>query len=311
MRPLLDPLRLGRYDRLALRVRHGMGARPGERRVPGRPQPSGIELEAHAAYAPGDDLRHLDWNAVGRLDSLLVRRFTAEREVVVHLLLDTSASLGAPIADDKLGTARELAMALAYVALRSGDAVRLATLGENESPPNTALRGSPRWAPREQVFRQRASIPRIAERLTALHAGGTFAFAAALERYAARHPTPGVALLISDFLVEPDVIERGVCALRARGYETHLLHVIGASELDPRREFTRAVLADAESGTQRPIALTDASLALYQAALAAHLEALRTLADRHGVTYVRLVAGTEIVTLLTADLARAGVIRRR
>src|SRR2546430_15079859 len=121
---LLDPLALGRYDGLALHVRRGMGDRPGDRRFPGRPQSSGIELEAYSTYAPGDDLRHLDWNAVGRLDALLVRRFTAEREGLVHLLLDCSASMGAPVRDGKLAAARELAMALAQVALAGNDAVR-------------------------------------------------------------------------------------------------------------------------------------------------------------------------------------------
>jgi len=67
---------LGYLSGLALHVHRGMGERPGDRRFPGRPQPAGIELEAHSPYAPGDDLRHLDWNAVGRLDALLVRRFT-------------------------------------------------------------------------------------------------------------------------------------------------------------------------------------------------------------------------------------------
>lgn len=299
MKPLLDPDRLGRYDGLTLGVRRGMGARPGERRVPGRPQPSGIELEAHAAYTPGDDPRHLDWNALGRLDSLLVRRFTAEREVVAHILLDTSASLGAPAGDDKLGTACELAMGLAYIALRSGDAVRLAVLRDDTT------------ASHAPVFRQRGSIPRVAEWLGALRAGGALGFGAAVEHYATRHPTQGVALLISDFLVPPDEIERGVRALRARGYETHLLHIIAPGELDPTREFTHAVLEDVESGARRAIALTEANLTHYQDTLAAHLDALRALADRNHATYARLVAGTEVVTLLTGDLARAAVIRRR
>src|SRR5207244_4799115 len=105
------------YDGLALHVRRGMGERAGDRRFPGRPQPSGIELEAYSAYAPGDDLRHLDWNAYGRLDTLLVRRFTAEREVLFHLLLDCSASMGVPVRDGKLAAACELALALAAIAL--------------------------------------------------------------------------------------------------------------------------------------------------------------------------------------------------
>src|SRR5947208_14529084 len=103
------PAALPSFRGLVLRVRGAMGERLGERRFPGRPQPAGIELEAYSAYAPGDDLRHLDWNAVGRLDALLVRRFTAEREVLVHLLLDCSASMGVPVRDGKLAAARQLA----------------------------------------------------------------------------------------------------------------------------------------------------------------------------------------------------------
>ncbi|MGH7895082.1 MAG: DUF58 domain-containing protein, partial [Candidatus Binatia bacterium] len=98
--------------RLALRVRRGMGVRSGEHRVAGRTGADGIEIGGHRAYAPGDDLRHLDWNALGRLDQLVVRRFTAERAAAVHLLVDTSASMGVPGRDGKLATAGALAETL-------------------------------------------------------------------------------------------------------------------------------------------------------------------------------------------------------
>ena len=317
---LLDPGRLARYDGLALRVRRGMGERHGDRRVPGRPQPSGIEIEAHGAYAPGDDLRHLDWNALGRLDALLVRRFTAEREIVVHVLLDASASLAVPVVDDKLGSACELAMALAYVALSTGDALRVAILrGDGSAEDGAAEVGGTTSVrrpvasdgPASRIFRQRASVARVAELLAAVAPQGSFGLGAALAAYAARYRTPGLALVISDFLMEPDEIERGVLALRSRGFETHLLHVIGAGELDPTRVFTRGVLVDVESGAQRPIALTAPALARYHAALGAHCDALAALAARVEAGYGRLVAGGDVAELLTGPLVRAGLVRRR
>ena len=300
---LLDPGRLARYDGLALRVRRGMGERHGDRRVPGRPQPSGIEIEAHGAYAPGDDLRHLDWNALGRLDALLVRRFTAERVV-----------------DDKLGSACELAMALAYIALSTGDALRVAILrgdgiaedGAAEVGGTTSVRRPVASdGPASRIFRQRASVARVAELLAAVAPQGSFGLGAALAAYAARYRTPGLALVISDFLMEPDEVERGVLALRSRGFETHLLHVIGAGELDPTRVFTRGVLVDVESGAQRPIALTAPALARYHAALGAHCDALAALAARVEAGYGRLVAGGDVAELLTGPLVRAGLVRRR
>jgi uncharacterized protein (DUF58 family) len=286
-------------DGLVLRVRRGMGDRPGDRRFPGRPQPAGIELEAHAPYAPGDDLRHLDWNAFGRLDALVVRRFTAEREVTVHLLLDCSASMGVPARDRKLAVATELAMALAYVALAGNDAVRVTFLAG----------GAPARVP--PVFRQRASAGRVAELLETAAAAGALAFGAALEAYAARHPRPGLALVVSDLMMEPGEVARGVSALRARRYEVVLLHVVGRAELEPTREFSHALLQDVESGDTRPVVLTPAALARYHEALARHLDALAAVAARAETAYARLPTDGDVRSFVRADLPRLGVVKHR
>jgi uncharacterized protein (DUF58 family) len=286
-------------NRFTLRVRRGMGDRPGDRRFPGRPQPAGSELEAYSAYAPGDDLRHLDWNAVGRLDALLVRRFTAEREVTVHLVLDCSASMGVPAPDQKLAVAAELALALGYVALSANDAVRVLLLG-GDGPSRLS-----------RVYRQRASVMRLAELLGEATAAGQLGFGAALEAYARCQPRPGVALVISDLMMEPAEIERGVHALRARRNEVVLLHVIGRGELDPGRDFTRGLLQDVESGATRPIVLTAAARARYREVLDDHLHALAGVAARMQATYARLTTDTSVREFLTVELPRLGVIGRR
>jgi uncharacterized protein (DUF58 family) len=290
---------LAALDGLSLHVRRGMGERPGDRRFPGRPQPSGIELEAYSAYAPGDDLRHLDWNAVGRLDALLMRRFTAEREVLVHLLLDCSASMAVPARDRKLAAATELAMALAYLGLSANDAVRVVLF-----PGDGPARISP-------VFRQRASVLRVAELLDTAAAGGRLGLGAALQEYARQHRKPGLAIVISDLMMEPAEVERGLLALRARRYEVVLVHVIGPGELDPGREFSRGLLQDAESGASRPVVLTAAALARYRERLDEHLAALQALAGRGRTAYVRLVSDQPVREFVTVELGRSGLVKRR
>jgi len=286
---------LARYAGLALHVRRGMGERPGERRFPGRPQPAGSELEAYAAYAPGDDLRHLDWNALGRLDALLVRRFTAEREVLFHLLLDASASMGTP--PQKLAVACELALALAHIALGGGDAVRIALPGDGD-----ALRASP-------VYRHRARTVEAARLLDGVAARGSFGLGAALTAYARAHPRPGAALVVSDFMMAPEEVERGVLALRARRYDVALLHVIAPEELEPA--FARGVLVDVESSATRPMVLTRAALARYQAVLHDHLGALAAIAERTRTLYARVVTGASLEAFVRGELGRLGLVRRR
>jgi uncharacterized protein (DUF58 family) len=297
--PAFDLATLARYDGLALHVRRGMGDRPGDRRFPGHRDSAGVEIEAYVPYTPGDDLRHLDWNAVGRLDALLVRRFTAERAVCVDLLLDASASMTVPPGDDKLGAARELALALAFVALGTNDAVRVSLLGGD---------GTTRTSP---VHRQRASIARIAELLETTAAAGALTLGDALAAHARRHPLPGAAIVVSDLMAEPAEIERGVQALRARRYDVTLLHVLGRSEIDPGRMAGHAVLEDVESRVQHPIRLTADALGRYRAALTTHLAALEALAVRNGAAYARLVTDEGVGAFVTHELPRLGILRRR
>ena len=52
----------------------------------------GLEFADVRPYAPGDDVRSIDWKATARLRAAYVRRYTEEREQTVLLLLDVSAS---------------------------------------------------------------------------------------------------------------------------------------------------------------------------------------------------------------------------
>ena len=295
----IDIAALAQFDGLALRVRRGMGDRPGDRRFPGHRDTAGVEIEAYVPYTPGDDLRHLDWNAVGRLDALLVRRFTAERAVCVDLLLDASASMAVPARDDKRGAARELATALAFIALGTNDAVRVTLLADDAT-----THASP-------VHRHRASIARIAELLATTVTGGSLAIGNALVAHARRHPRPGAAIVVSDLMAEPAEIERGVQALRSRRYDVTLLHVLGRSEMEPGRASGHAVLEDVESRAQHPIRLTADAIARYRTALAEHLAALEALAVRNGATYARLVTDQGVGAFVTGELPRLGLLRRK
>ena len=297
--PTFDLAALTQYDGFALHVRRGMGDRPGDRRFPGRRDTTGVEIEAYVPYTPGDDLRHLDWNAVGRLDALLVRRFTAERAVCVDLLVDASASMTVPPRDDKPGAARELVLALAFVALGTNDAVRVTLLADDA----TAL-VSP-------VQRHRASIARVAALLATTPTGGALALGEALVTHARRHPRPGAAIIVSDLMTEPAELERGVQALRTRYYDVTLLHVLGRSEVDPGRTSGHAVLEDVESHAQHPIRLTAEAIARYKIALAAHLAMLATIAVRNGAAYARLITDEGVGGFVTRELPRLGILRRR
>jgi uncharacterized protein (DUF58 family) len=85
---------------------------------------SGIEFEEVREYTPGDEVKSIDWKVSARLGRPFVKRYREERELIVMLLIDLSASnrFGTTLAT-KRDTIAETAAILAFNAIRNNDKV--------------------------------------------------------------------------------------------------------------------------------------------------------------------------------------------
>src|SRR5579862_2583248 len=91
---------------------------------------AGVEFADHRDYAPGDDLRYLDWSVYGRMDRLLLRLFQEEEDLYIYILIDASTSMKVGGAVSKLAYAERIAAALAYVGLANLDRVSLLSFAD-------------------------------------------------------------------------------------------------------------------------------------------------------------------------------------
>jgi uncharacterized protein (DUF58 family) len=84
----------------------------------------GMEFEEVREYLPGDDVRLIDWNVTARAGAPFVKKFREERELLVMLLVDLSASghFGT-VTRAKNQAAAETAAILAFAAIRNNDKV--------------------------------------------------------------------------------------------------------------------------------------------------------------------------------------------
>ncbi len=108
--------------------------------VPGH----GSELGETRRYAPGDDVRRIDWNVTARLNEAHIRETIAERELETWLLLDRSARLDFGTAECEK---RDLVLAAAAAVgfLTAGDGNRIgAMLAGRGVPTLVPARGSRR-----------------------------------------------------------------------------------------------------------------------------------------------------------------------
>lgn len=110
-------MQLSRVSRLGLRSSRGRGA--------------GTEFEQLRDYLPGDDPRHIDWNATARSDRPIVRSFNVEQHQPVTMLLDCSRVMAAHVQGaPRLEHAMDVAVAFGAAVARSRD--RLALLAYDD-----------------------------------------------------------------------------------------------------------------------------------------------------------------------------------
>lgn len=85
---------------------------------------AGTEFDSLRDYVRGDDVRSIDWRATARRSAVVVRTWRPERDRRVVIVLDTSRTAAARIADEpRLDTGIEAALLLAVLAERGGDRV--------------------------------------------------------------------------------------------------------------------------------------------------------------------------------------------
>ena len=162
----------------------------------------GLTFEELRDYAPGDDVRWLEWNATARMGRPIVKRMREERDVVVALLVDLSPSLEFGFAGaTKLEAVRRAAAALAAAATAAQDRVALAVFADGlvqALPPRTG----------------RAALERIFRALATPCTGSGTDAAPALDWSAERLPRNSLVVLISDFLFpDPGAVLRR-CAIK-------------------------------------------------------------------------------------------------
>ncbi|HUT74872.1 MAG TPA: DUF58 domain-containing protein [Armatimonadota bacterium] len=287
---LLSPGFLRSLERLRLVSRRTfLGRQRGERRSPRRG--ASVEFADFRNYVPGDDPRHLDWNACARLSRLFLKLFVEEEDLYVTVLVDTSESMsfGEP---SKAWCARQAAAAIAYVGLCSLD--RLSVYGF-----------APRLGERLGPLRGRGCAPQCLRWLAELPVGGATDLAGALKAFAVRAVKPGVAVVISDFLA-PDY-QQGLKALIQRRHDVTALQVLAPEEIAPGLAGDLRLI-DAETGEAREISITRGLLREYGRRLDEHQSGFHRFCLRYGINGVQLVAGESFEELALRALWRQRLV---
>ncbi|MFP4352745.1 MAG: DUF58 domain-containing protein [Puniceicoccaceae bacterium] len=216
---LLDSRAVGKATLLGMMARKIVeGSMAGENKSPF----SGfaIEFRQHREYAPGDELKHIDWRLFGRTDRFYIKQYEQETNFDATLLLDASESMAyGEGARNKMEYGRVLAAVFAHLILmdRNRLAVRLFDTDARELQPPSSNPGA---------------LHNLLESLVRREPGRETAIGGILDDLAAKLRARGICILISDLFDDPDKVLEGLRHLAFLGQEIIVFHVMHPDELE-------------------------------------------------------------------------------
>lgn len=292
----LPPEAVKRVQRLELRARQIVeGFLSGSHRSPYLGQ--SVEFVQHRQYAPGDDVRHVDWKVWARQDRLVVKQYEEDTNLRCSLLIDSSASMLYGEGDQqKFEAASVLAACLSLLVLKQQDAVG-SIMFDNKIRSRVPMRTSQNHL-RDILVSLENSKPADKTDLDNV-----------FREVIQATPGRGLMVLISDLLGAEESALRGIESLRRAGHDVMVLHLMHDEEIDfPFSDPTRFEGLESDDRlTCNPRALRDG----YLEALGHFLDRVRRACAASNSDYMLVRTSDAPDAVLSKMLsARSHAVRR-
>lgn len=237
-----------------------------------------LDFAAHREYMPGDDIRNVDWKVYARTDRYYIKEYEAETNANVFFALDASRSMSYGSGGiTKLEYAKYLTACLAYLSASQRDRVGAAVFGEKLGD---YVRPS---------VRNRRLVLAALDRAEATEAGD---LVKPLTQIAESLVRKGIVVLISDLYAEPRQVIKSLGALRTKGHDVIVFHILDPAEVDFPFDTPRS-FEDLETGERIPVT-PDEMRAEYMELLQGHVGELGKLLVDHRIDHELVVTSTPL-----------------
>jgi uncharacterized protein (DUF58 family) len=238
----------------------------------------GLVFRDFKAYAPGDDFRHIDWRIYARTDKFYIRRFEAERNLTVHILVDSSASMNfGSNKHTKFEYAAEVGLGFAYIAMRNNERFNMSTFTEHVTA----------FKPRKGA----ANLAYLFDYMGELRIEGKSDFLQSMEEYRKRITSRSFIVFISDFLYDLNTVEEIIS--RYRKSQVYMVQVLDIQERDLQLSGD-VILEDAETQDKVRTFISARLKNNYQQKLEEHIAKLKEICERNGASFISVSTNTPI-----------------
>ena len=247
----------------------------------------GISPVGYREYRKGDDFKLVDWKVFGRTEKLYIREHEEERSLVVHILLDGSASMDY---EGKFSFASRLAAGFAYLAAADNEKYAISLFCKKLYP------GEPK--------RGRMSLFQSIEDLDATKPHGGTSLKAVADQMDSLLKSTSLVVLISDLLGETEDALYSI--YRLAGHELVVIQVLARSEME--LEYSGDIkFVDPEGSEPVITRITEAERSEYLKKLSQHNHQIQEACRQVGADYFLFASDRPVFDAFSEMLSRAVV----
>ncbi|HZX45151.1 MAG TPA: DUF58 domain-containing protein [Candidatus Nanoarchaeia archaeon] len=237
----------------------------------------GLIFREHRIYAPGDDIRDIDWRVFARTDDLYIKKYEEERNLTLHIVVDFSASMGYGKNISKFDYAAMIGTGFAYLAMKENERFQFATFSEELS-----------------VFQPRRGMGQLAamiDHLNAIKTHGKSRLKDAIHQYKKLIGSRAMVIIISDFLMPIDEINEVLFMLGSN--EVKIIQVLDPveKELKMTGDFK---LKDSETGDKLVTHISPRLQMQYQKLMSEHAGKINDTCARLKMKFYTVTTDTPI-----------------
>ena len=247
----------------------------------------GISPVGYREYRKGDDFKLVDWKVFGRTEKLYIREHEEERSLVVHILLDGSASMDY---EGKFSFASRLAAGFAYLAAADNEKYAISLFCKKLYP------GEPK--------RGRMSLFQSIEDLDVTKPHGGTSLKAVADQMDSLLKSTSLVVLISDLLGETEDALYSI--YRLAGHELVVIQVLARSEME--LDYSGDIkFVDPEGGEPVITRITEAERSEYLKKLSQHNHQIQEACRQVGADYFLFASDRPVFDAFSEMLSRAVV----
>jgi uncharacterized protein (DUF58 family) len=222
-----------------------------------------------------------------------LRLFEEQEDLYIYLLVDASASMGLG-SPSKLGYARKVAAALAYIGLSNLDRVAILSFADGLQERLAPSRG------KGQIFK-------VFEFLSSVESGGVTDLRTALASFVHQNKRRGLAVVVSD-LYDHRGYGEGLNFLRYNKFQPFVIHLYDEAELTPQIRGDLQLI-DCETGEVREVTVSPRILEAYRRAHGAWCEEAEDFCIKRQVSYFRTAVQVPFEDLILRIFRLGGFLK--